>query len=120
MITCQRLEVYCQIQFAAVATATHVLMLLLLLLLLLLLTPAPATPPSKLRQQKVKRCPSPLQPLAPSFLSRFSQSQPAHSHSMSLSSWAQACTTAANRPLQTQLDTAYASCGVTVSWGCGC
>ena len=58
-----------------------------------------------------------MHPLAPSFLSHFSQSQPAHSHSMSLSSWAQACNTSANRPLQTQLDTAYASCGVTVSLG---
>ena len=38
---------------------------------------------------------------------------------MSLSFWAQACSTAFNRPLQAQLDAAYASCGVTVSWGCG-
>ena len=58
-----------------------------------------------------------MQPLAPSFLSRFSQSQPAHSHSMSLSYWAQACTTANNMPLQTLLNAVYASCGVTVSLG---
>jgi hypothetical protein len=39
---------------------------------------------------------------------------------MSSAFWSQACTTAFNRPQQTLLDTSYASCGVTVSWGCGC
>jgi len=34
---------------------------------------------------------------------------------MSLSFWAQACATALDKPLQAQLDSAYASCGVTVS-----
>ena len=29
--------------------------------------------------------------------------------------WGNACSTALNRPLQTLLDTSYASCGVTVS-----
>ena len=31
-----------------------------------------------------------------------------------------ACAAALNMPLQTLLDTTYASCGVTVSWGCCC
>ena len=39
---------------------------------------------------------------------------------MSSKFWADACATAANRPLQVLNDTAYASCGVTVSWGCRC
>ncbi len=34
---------------------------------------------------------------------------------MSLSYWAQACATAVDRPLQAKLDSAHASCGVTVS-----
>jgi hypothetical protein len=31
-----------------------------------------------------------------------------------MSFWADACNSAVNRPLQTLLDSAYASCGVTV------
>jgi hypothetical protein len=38
---------------------------------------------------------------------------------MSRSFWTQACSTAFNQPLQALIDTANASCGVTVSWGCG-
>jgi hypothetical protein len=34
---------------------------------------------------------------------------------MSLSLWAQACATALEKPVQAQLDSAYASYGVTVS-----
>jgi hypothetical protein len=36
---------------------------------------------------------------------------------MSVSYWAQACSTASNKPLEPLLNTAYASCGVTVSVG---
>jgi hypothetical protein len=40
-------------------------------------------------------------------------------NAMSLSYWARACATAVDRPLQAQLDSAYASCGVTVSVAAG-
>ena len=90
----------------------------LLLLLLLLLTQLSHPLPPNSGTKKSSAAPPPCSPLCPP-ASRvsLSQSQPAHSHSMSLSYWAQACNTSANRPLQTQLDTAYASCGVTVSLG---
>ena len=39
---------------------------------------------------------------------------PPPSSAMSLSFWVDACNYAFNRPLQTQLDAAHASCGVTV------
>ena len=34
--------------------------------------------------------------------------------------WGSACESATSRPLQTLLDTIYASCGLTVSQGCTC
>ncbi len=73
-----------------------------------------------------KSCPprAPLQPLStlplrPPYPPPFYPPPPLLQAIMSSKFWADACATAANRPLQTLIDTAYASCGVTVSWGCG-
>ena len=50
----------------------------------------------------------------------FSRLVPASSQIMSLSFWALACNSTLSQPLHALLDTVYASCGVTVSWGCCC
>ena len=72
--------------------------------------PAKSCPPLPLPPLQPLRPPSPHTPSPPPLLQAI----------MSSKFWADACATAHYRPLQTLIDTAYASCGVTVSWGCRC